>query len=74
MLPQDRVVTKAAKVIGRSVDKDGNVSGKQLNNLILDTRLYDVKVPDRSIKRLADNRIVVKYTHMWTSMATATVL
>ena len=52
-------MTEAGKVIGRSVDKNGNVSGKQHNNPILDTRLYDVQFPDGSIKKLAANRIAV---------------
>ena len=49
LLPQDRGVTKAVKVIGCSVDKDGNVLEKKDNNPILDTRLYEVQFPDGSI-------------------------
>ena len=52
-------MTKAGKVIGCSVDKDGKVTGKQHNNPILDTRLYDMQFPDGSIKKVAANRIAV---------------
>ena len=53
LLPRYGGVTETGKVIGRSVDKDGNVSGKQHNNPILDMRLYDVQFPDESIDKLA---------------------
>ena len=52
-------MTKAGKVIGFSVDKDGNVLGKQHNNPILDTCLYDVQFLDGSIEKLAANSISV---------------
>ena len=75
LLPQDRGVTKAGKVIHCSVDKDSNVSGKQHINPILDTFLYDVQFLERSVKKLAANRIAVnlyasvdKYGHGYSAV------
>ena len=68
-------MTEAGKVIVCSVDKDRNILGKQHNNTILDTHLYNVQFPDRSIKKLAANRITInlyasveKYGHRYSAV------
>ena len=75
LLPHDGGVTKACKVIGCSIDKDSNVSGKKHHNLILDTPLYNMKFLDKSIEKLAVNRItdnlyasVDKYGHPYSAL------
>ena len=46
-----------AKVIGRSKDADGNVTGVYDNNPFVNTMVYDVQFPDGQIKEYAANVI-----------------
>ena len=52
LLPRDGGVSEPGQIIGRSKDHAGKTSGKQNNNPLLDTRLYDVKFPDGSNEQI----------------------
>ena len=43
---------KKAKVIVRSKDEDGNIVGVYDNNLMLNTMIYDVEIPDGKIENM----------------------
>ena len=53
MLPQDGEYVRAARVIGQSKDKNGNVIGSYDPNPILNTKIYDVLFPDGSLQQYA---------------------
>ena len=55
-MPQ-REENKHDKVIGRSKDDDGNISGTYDNNPFSATMVYDVQFPDGEIKEYAANVI-----------------
>ena len=57
LLPQDGEHTRAAKVVGRSKDDRGNIKGSFNNNLILNTRVYDVMFPDGAVQQYGANVI-----------------
>ena len=57
LLPQDGEHMQTARVIGRSLDKDGHPVGIYNANPILNTRIYDVEFPDGSIKQYSANLI-----------------
>ena len=59
LLPQDEGVSEPGQIIGRSKDHASKTLGKQNNNPLLDTRLYDVQFPDGSIEKLTANRIAI---------------
>ena len=48
---------KKAKVVGRSKDDNGNIIGKYDRNPLLNTMVYDVKIPDGSIREYRENII-----------------
>ena len=48
-LPQGEEMKKA-KVVGRSKGEDGNIIGKYDSNPMLNTMVYDFKIPDGSIR------------------------
>ena len=58
LLPQGEE-KRLAKVIKRSVDSDGKVIGNYNALKMLNTRLYDVKFPDGSIKPYSKNLIAM---------------
>jgi len=55
-LPQGEEM-KAAKVIGRSKDKHGKVTGTYDDNPLVNTMVYDVEFPDGAIREYAANVI-----------------
>ena len=57
LLPQDGEYLKAAKVVQRVTDGNGDVIGKYNSNPILDTRVYKVMFPDGSIQQYSENVI-----------------
>ena len=55
LLPQDGEYMKAARVIGRATNNDGEPVGMYDSNPILNTRVYDVMFPDGSIQQYSAN-------------------
>ena len=55
-LPQGEEM-KAARVIGRSKNRDGNVIGSYNDNPLINTMVYDVEFPDGAIREYAANVI-----------------
>ena len=49
LLPQNDEHIRAAKVIGRSRDRDGNHIGTYDSNPILNSRVYDIVFSDSSV-------------------------
>ena len=65
LMPRDGEHMHAAKVIGRSVDDDGNMIGKYHDQPYLNTRVYDVMFPDGSVEQFAANNIAMNiYTQV----------
>lgn len=56
LLPQGEGI-KAAKVIARSKDKDGDMIGSYNINPMLNTVVYDVKFPDGTVREYSANTI-----------------
>ena len=57
LLPQNGEHMKAATVIGRASDKNGNATGSYSSNPILNTHVYDVMFPDGAVQQYAANII-----------------
>ena len=57
LLPQDGEHLRAAQVVGRSTDLNGQPVGEYNSNPILNTRVYDVMFPDGSIQQYGANII-----------------
>ena len=57
MLPKDCEHMQAARVIGQSRDKEGKTNGTFNQNPILNTKVYDVMFPDKSVSQYAANII-----------------
>lgn len=57
LLPQDGEHLRAARVIGKSKDKDGRIIGQYNSNPILNTTVYDVMFPDGAVQQYAANTI-----------------
>jgi len=56
VLPKDSLQF-AGKVVGRKRDSDGNLIGRANSNPILDTRVYEVELPDGAINEYSTNML-----------------